>query len=641
MKISTILDSIDMGSIALPEFQRGFVWNRDQVRGLMSSLYRRHPVGSLLVWATNAETALTRGADTSAPGIVKLLLDGQQRVTTLYGIIKGTPPEFFDGNPKTFTGLYFNLEDETFEFYTSKMKDNLYWISVTDLMKRGLGSLYSRLAASEELKHKSELYFNRANAIYGIKDIDLYVEEVTGEDKTIDVVVDIFNRVNSGGTKLSNGDLALAKICASWPEARKEIKLRLESWENAGYSFKKDWLLRNMTTVITGKPYFSELAERSVSDYKNGLVIAEKVCNYLLNAISMRLGLDHDRVLGARYAFPVMSRYLYCHGGQFSNAQERDKLLYWYIHCFLWGRYATSVESTMAQDLADVQGNPDDLDKLIAGLEKWRGMLTIRPEDFSGWGRGSRFYPLLYLLTRVYQAKDWSSGLQLAAHLLGKTSTLHVHHIFPKSILYTAGFSRMQVNAVANYCFLTQDANLNISAKAPEMYFEEVEERFPGALESQWIPMDKKLWKTESYLDFLGERKRLLASATNDFLEKLINSPTQAITDSYTTELPPIDIGDQVDDELIELLQTLRENNLPLPEVDYEVAHPGTGEVLANVDLAWPDGLQPGYSQPLVFCFEPDPESVITLTQYNYLCIIGLENLKTILRTLVYDVQAS
>ena len=89
MKISTILDHIDSSSMALPEFQRGYVWNRDQVRGLMDSLYRRHPVGSLLVWVTGAEGAQYRGDGTLAPGTVKLLLDGQQRMTSLYGIIRG------------------------------------------------------------------------------------------------------------------------------------------------------------------------------------------------------------------------------------------------------------------------------------------------------------------------------------------------------------------------------------------------------------------------------------------------------------------------------------------------------------------------------------------------------------------------
>ena len=63
MKVSAILDSIDMGNMALPEFQRGYVWGRDQVRGLMQSLYRRYPVGSLLTWTTQAESAATRGVD--------------------------------------------------------------------------------------------------------------------------------------------------------------------------------------------------------------------------------------------------------------------------------------------------------------------------------------------------------------------------------------------------------------------------------------------------------------------------------------------------------------------------------------------------------------------------------------------------
>ena len=84
MKVSTILDHIDSGHMALPEFQRGYVWNRDQVRGLFDSMYRRQPVGGLLVWATESTTATHRGDGQLAAGIVKLLLDGQQRMTTLY-----------------------------------------------------------------------------------------------------------------------------------------------------------------------------------------------------------------------------------------------------------------------------------------------------------------------------------------------------------------------------------------------------------------------------------------------------------------------------------------------------------------------------------------------------------------------------
>jgi uncharacterized protein with ParB-like and HNH nuclease domain len=225
MQIGVILSQIDLGSMALPEFQRGYVWNRDQVRGLMESLYRKHPVGGLLVWLTKTEEAHARGDNALAPGIVKLLLDGQQRITSLYGIVRGKPPKFFDGNPDAFSGLHFNVQTETFEFYAPlKMKDKPLWFSVTDLMIKGVADGVKRVLASPDLLPNVNEYINRLNAIENIKQIDLHIEEVAGEDKTVDVVVRIFNNVNSGGTKLSQGDLALAKICAQWPAAREEMK---------------------------------------------------------------------------------------------------------------------------------------------------------------------------------------------------------------------------------------------------------------------------------------------------------------------------------------------------------------------------------------------------------------------------------
>src|SRR3954453_20308039 len=112
MRVLTILSQIDLGSMALPEFRRGHVWNRDQVRDLMLSLYRKQPVASLLAWATRTEDADTRGAGAGAPGVGKLLLDGRRRTTSRHGIIRGRPPRFFDGNAQAFTRRYFHLDDE-------------------------------------------------------------------------------------------------------------------------------------------------------------------------------------------------------------------------------------------------------------------------------------------------------------------------------------------------------------------------------------------------------------------------------------------------------------------------------------------------------------------------------------------------
>jgi hypothetical protein len=115
------------------------------------------------------------------------------------------------------------------------------------------------------------------------------------------VVVEIFNLVNSGGTKLSEGDLALAKICAEWPEARDEMKCRLEKWRRAGFQFKLDWLLRTIYAVLTGEALFSALKDVDTATFRQGLLRSEKAVDYLLNFIASRLGLDHDLVLGSRY----------------------------------------------------------------------------------------------------------------------------------------------------------------------------------------------------------------------------------------------------------------------------------------------------------------------------------------------------
>lgn len=627
MKIQTILDQIDLGTMALPEFQRGYVWNRDQVRSLMDSLYRKHPVGSLLVWVTKTIGTASRGGNALLSGSVKLLLDGQQRITSLYGIMRGKPPQFFDGNAQAFTGLYFNLEDETFEFYGPlKMKDNPLWINVTELMQMGVGEAIQRLFTLPDIQPKLQMYITRLNAIENIKEIDLHIEEVTGENKTVDVVVDIFNRVNSGGTKLSKGDLALAKICAQWPEARQEMKARLDKWYQAGFHFRLEWLLRNINTVLTGEALFSALKDVDTPTFHHGLQQAEKAIDTLLNLIAGRLGLDHDRVLGGRYAFPLMARYLMQRGGHLADYKERDKLLYWYVHTFLWGRYAGSTESVLNQDLDSIEESSGALDRLINQLRQNRGDLRLQANDFMGWSRGARFYPLLYMLTRVCQAKDWEAGIDLSNSMLGKLNSLQVHHIFPKALLYQHGYEKAEVNAIANLTFLTQETNLLVSDRNPAAYLEEFEQKQPGAVASHWIPMDRSLWQLEHYRDFLDARRELLAGAGNAFLDSLFAGAVPGVESfpsvlGRTQVVIPGGVESEEEERLIQGCNAwVVEQGLPEGEYLYELADPQTGESVAVLDLAWPNGLQEGYSQPVALLIDEgrDTEEIVNCAGYRY-----------------------
>jgi len=635
MKISTILDNIDLGSIALPEFQRGYVWNREQVRGFMHSLFRKHPVGSLLVWVTKTEEADTRGDAELPQGSVKLLLDGQQRMTSLYGIVRARPPEFFEGNIKAFTDLYFSLEEEVFEFYAPvKMKDNPLWISVTELMQTGPAEFMQRVFKIEGLsKEKIEDYINRINSIYSIRDIELHIEEVTGEDKTVDVVVDIFNRVNSGGTKLSKGDLALAKICASWPDARNQMNQRLNKWKSAGFKFKLEWLLRITNTIVTGEALFAALKDIDAATFKGGLQQAEKAADTLLNMISGRLGLDHDRVLGSRASFPLLARYLTQKDRSLPDYKERDKLLYWYIHTFLWGRYAGSTESRLARDLNIIRDGNGALDRLINELRQDRGDLRLNADDFSGWSKGSRFYPLLYMLTRVYKAKDWDSGIELSKILLGKLNVLQIHHIFPKRLLRKHKYSRPQINAIANFTFITQEANLKISAKEPVEYLEAIETRYPGVIASHWIPMDRELWKVENYPDFLAARRDLLAQAANEFLESLFYGklPEKVVSPEVSERklaLVPGSIDSDEEEQLLnECNKWVAEQGLPEGELGYDLTDE-TGDLIAILDLAWPDGLQEGLSRPVALLIDEGKETEEAVNSQGYRYFTNIRDFK-------------
>lgn len=609
MKISTILDHIDSGHMALPEFQRGFVWNRDQVRGLMQSLYRRHPVGTLLIWATQSEGAQARGDGELAPGVVKLLLDGQQRITSLYGIIKGRPPEFFDGNADTFSGLHFHLENEEFSFYQPvKMKGDPLWIDVSALMQAGndgLGAHIAELGSIPEFAAKTGPYFGRLGRLLGTEDIDFHIDEVTGADKTIDVVVDIFNRVNSGGTKLSKGDLAMAKICAEWPAGRARMKKTLKRWKDDGYIFDLDWFLRNVNTIVTGEARFLHLHNIEADRIRTGVDRAEKLIDYMLNLIAGRLGLDHSRVLFSRYAFPVLTHYLDRRGGRIDDEVERDRLLFWYLQSAMWGRFSGSTESYIDKDLHALEGSEGGLDRLIAELHLWHGSLRVQPDHFGGWSLGARFYPVLYLLTRTGEAKDWGAGLPLKHGLLGKMSQLEVHHIFPKARLYDHGYSRAEVNAVANYCFQTKDTNLQISDRFPEEYFREVEAKQPGALASQWIPMDPELWTLDRYPDFMDARKILLADATNELLQELFHGEMPEdegqpeVGASIEATIPGGIESDEEEQQLHELNAWVAAIGLPEGQISFELMHPDNGHPLAILDLAWPNGLQVGLSEPV------------------------------------------
>jgi hypothetical protein len=619
-KLSTILDQIDAGSMLLPEFQRGYVWNRDQVRGFMRSLYLGYPVGSLLVWETDTSDKAVRGASHSG-GVRQLLLDGQQRVTSLYGVTRGRPPAFFEGDPAAFTGLRFNIFDETFEFYSPmKMKDDPLWVDVTELFVRGADRQIEKLAADA----RTRPHLGRLMKLQNLLEKELHAEQITGPDKTTDVVVEIFNRVNSGGTKLSKGDLALAKICAEWAGARPTMRSYLQRWQEEGYEFSLDWLLRNVNAVATGRAPFSALDDVTADEFEQALNGAADHVDLVLDEIASRLGLDHDRVLPGRPAIAVLSRLLSENGGDFADAFERDKALYWYVHAALSGRFAGSTETYLNQDLATVAGK-NGIEALISKLRRWRGNnLAIKPRDLEGAGKGARYYPLVYLVGRVRGARDFGNG-----EVAGSTG-LQVQQLFGKALLSRAGYRPPEINAIANFVLVTPESAAEVARRRPEEYLGRAEAAFPGLLASQCLPDDPELWKVERYRDFLAARRELMAKAANEILEGLR-------TGSRVSEprLPRVTVrvggDDEIDiraEEVGALVEELVGLGLAAPERDAEIPDPETGRALSVAEAVWPDGLQAGQGAPVVLELDPNEADLPRMAELGYEVFTSVEALR-------------
>ncbi|MFF0529403.1 DUF262 domain-containing protein [Nocardia amikacinitolerans] len=500
-RLETLLEQIDAGTVLLPEFQRGYVWNRDQVRGLLRSLYLEHPVGGLLFWETDSDDIAYRGDSRAAAGPRRLLLDGQQRVTTMYGVVRGTPPPFFEGDPKAFTALHFDVENEVFEFYSAaKMKGNPFWVDVTELFQRG-----------------PMAYLRR----------------------------------------------------------------------------------------------FSPDTHPQVDDAH-------------LDAVSSRLGLDHAQVLMAPAALHVASRLLELNGGRFDDDAHRDRVLYWYVHAALWGRYTGASETALQQDYeAAARGG---VDALIKNLERTRGgKLTIRPDDFTGANRGARFYPLLYTLSRACGARDLSSGLELRAEHLGQQAALDIHRLFPNEELRKAGYERGHIQNLANFCILPASTVDLLKKRAPADYLAEVERDQPGVLESQWIPKDPTLWRVERYLDFLQARRRLVTSAAQKFLESLRAGAAPS------TNLRPIRVRDESENPAVARLRAaveeLADRGFVRPQYDAEVTDPRTRRELVVADALWPEGLQPGIGDPVVLIRDSNDVDPTRLTQLGYHVFTSLDEL--------------
>src|SRR5690606_17649064 len=232
--------------------------------------------------------------------------------------------------------------------------------------------------------------------------------------------------------------------------------------------------------------------------------------------------------------------------------------------------------------------------------------------DFEGIGRGSRSYPLVYLLARVTGARDLVTGRPLGSD----ASAVQVHEVFPKQALNRAGYSRAEVNQLANFTFLTPSPAMQFAGLPPAAHLGALD---PAARRAQVRPVDPGLWRIENSRDFLDARRQLLAAAANEFLDDLLAGrrpwaqPLEAIAVS-----PEVDETDARAMQLRAVVDELAGMGYAKPALDVEIADPETGRVLAVAEAFWPDGLQPGQGAPVLLELDPQEADLARLAELRF-----------------------
>ena len=557
--VEELVGMIQRGELRLPEMQRRYVWRSTRVRDLLDSLYRGYPSGAILLWETDEAVPLQEFAvqqDKNPYQATRLLLDGQQRLTSLSAVVRGEPVSV-RGRSRPID-LLFNLEhpdqltvvtevddegegdedelegtgddddaneDElqkrfdsmTFVVATKKLEQLPHWVKVSDVFKSDSdGAFLKRAGVTGFDDPRFERYGHRLARLRGIRRYS-YRMDVLERSLSYDEVTEIFVRVNSLGAKLRSSDLALAQITAKWRGALATFQADQKKCAKAGFDLDLGLHIKNMVAFATGQSRFLTVGGLTLARLQQAWKESVPGMEFALNFVKSNAGIDSPALLASPFLLVTLANY--GHRRAYAMApEESDRLRRWVLLANAKGRYSRgSSETLLDQDLVIVRAGGDASD-LLDRLRTQVGRLDISPEELEGRNQRSALFKTMFLAFREAGAKDWKSQLAISLDHTGVGHRLQFHHIFPKAVLKSAYTSR-EADDIANLAFIGGKTNRQISAAEPAAYFPSLTEGTRvHAFGAQCIPTDPDLLGAPAYKAFLAERRRAIAARLNEFL---------------------------------------------------------------------------------------------------------------------------
>ncbi len=567
MKINQILIKIDEKQLFVPAFQREYVWRRVDAKNLISSLIKDYPTGTLLTWETNNPPEL-KGDHKYNPkqGSVKLILDGQQRITTLYILMTGNTPPYYKEEEiiHDIKPLYVNIETLELEYYKKNMmSNNPLWIHITDIFKgdvrkRDVVDKLENNNEGDRISRKLEnILDDNFLAIQKINDKD-FKEQVVPTQATVKEAIDIFYIVNAAGVNLTDAELALAQISGYWPEARALFKEKLKKLAENGFVLKLDFIIYVLLGILYNSGSKMEKLHNS-SNYDRirdaWQKLDTKILDYVFNILKSQAYIDHTKEVNSVYSFVPIIVYAFNKDNNLSQL-EIKKIIKWFYYSQIRFRYISQLQGKLDKDLTIIINEANPFDKLLNLISLDRN-LEISPNEFEGVGVQHPLWGMMKFYFKSNNAICFSTGINIRKNM-GKKYDLEWDHIFPYSVLKRNGYdmnNRIKyqlAQEITNRAVLTSVANRSKSAENADSYLTQVRDQFPDSLKLQCIPENENLWKLENFELFLQERRKLLADQLNEYLENI----TETSQDDLKMDL--YEMITSGENNLVEFKTTLR-----------------------------------------------------------------------------------
>jgi hypothetical protein len=571
--LATLIQNIEIGDIGLPDIQRPFVWTNTKVRDLFDSMYRGFPVGYLLFWENLANNGQRQiGTDIKQKYPRLLIVDGQQRLTSLYAVLKGIPI-LRENYAKERIYIAFRPRNQKFEVTDASIRKDpefipdisLLWspeTDIDDLKQTYIEKLRStRALTPEEMK----AYRQAVNSLYNLPGYSFTALELASSVDE-EQVAEIFVRINSKGTPLNQADFILTLMSVFEDEERFKLErfcrdTRTPSSDSKPSPYNHflypdpDQLLRvsvgvgfrrarleHVYSLLRGK----DLTTGKFDDQRREqqFAILKQAQAYVLDLLPwheffkvlMRAGYRRANMITSKmsllytYTFFLIGRRDY----QIDTASLRAAIARWFFMVTLTGRYTGSPETVMEQDLARLRSIGDGnsfialLDRIVHDTltEDFWDITLPNSLDVSAAQSPALFayYAALHLLdARVLFSKMKVSEL-LDPAIHGKKAALERHHLFPRAYLKQLGITeRLEVNQIANYALVEWPDNNKISDTPPAAYFPKFALEYT-AEEMKCIHYWHALpvgWEAMAYHEFLALRRKGIARVIRDGFQHL------------------------------------------------------------------------------------------------------------------------